>query len=321
MDPAAGIPAIMAGASPEVKSAMKEARVPHHREEEHTGWDSTTYRMTDDVEAGMRRAGYPERTIAVLRAVVSFDWAVGGRRKGLAWPKVEALVEKLQLARRQVIEHLDLLERGGLISREGDGGRGRPATTVIVWPAIMACTLADASPQMRVRNRAPKGAPNRAPMGVNRAPMGTETVRRFDENHAPRRTPTEAFKESENPNPQDSRDERDSQTQPPSAACDAEAPQPPAEVVTLVTPIGFERRPPRHPADEWFDDNAARFVGEQRQVGIYTRHVAVGRIEMDEVPAEYLTAVAVTLRQHGWGQEALGAVPLRRTSRGPGEGG
>jgi hypothetical protein len=69
---------------------------------------------------------------------VDHDWADrAGQRKGLVFPKVARLAVLTRRSERCVRNHLRHLERLGLISAMGNGGRGRPATVAIHWPVIV----------------------------------------------------------------------------------------------------------------------------------------------------------------------------------------
>lgn len=102
-------------------------------------FDCRDNRLTPDVTLGLvARFELHPTTLLVLAAVVDHDMPDrAGNRKGLVWPKVERLVVLTQRSRRTVQYHLRRLERAGLISATGNGGRSRPATIMIHWAAIM----------------------------------------------------------------------------------------------------------------------------------------------------------------------------------------
>jgi len=128
-----------------------------------TVFDCRDNRLTPDVTLGLvARFELHPTTLLVLAAVVDHDMPDrAGNRKGLVWPKVERLVVLTQRSRRTVQYHLRRLERAGLISATGNGGRSRPATIMIHWATIMGdpkpCNRAPWKARETVQPPAPAG--------------------------------------------------------------------------------------------------------------------------------------------------------------------
>jgi hypothetical protein len=102
-------------------------------------YDCRVYRLTPDVRLGLvARFDLHPTTLLVLDALVDHDWADrAGNRKGFVYPKVARLAALTRRSERTVQYHLRRLERLGLISCSGHGGRSRPATVAIHWPRIV----------------------------------------------------------------------------------------------------------------------------------------------------------------------------------------
>lgn len=290
--------------------------MPEHRAEEEPCWNPAVYFLTREVRDGLERAGYHASTIKLLDHIIRHDKPdpshnPQGWRKGYCWPKVETLAESCRLSEPSVNRHLHQLVAGGLIVRLGDGGRSKTAKTYLVWGAIMAAADAEWQAPRKVRSEAlnpitetPADAPTEP------AVIG-ETLSRVIAfgaiNPITRDRRTELREDSELREGEATRESRAA----PSAACDVDTPQPPAEVVPhLVAPVSAQARTRPHAADEWYDAVVHGLAGEQRFVAMYARNIAAERCRWEQVPERYLVAVLDTMRSQPWGVEALGAVSL-----------
>jgi hypothetical protein len=105
-------------------------------------YDCRDFRLTPDVTLGLvARFDLHPTTLLVLAALVDHDWPdSAGNRKGVVFPKVERVAALVHRTRRMVQHHLRRLERLGLISCTGNGGRSKPPTIIIHWPTIMGET-------------------------------------------------------------------------------------------------------------------------------------------------------------------------------------
>lgn len=157
--------------------AKKGTRVPENA----PGFDSRTFRLTPDVRLRLMAQGVSLLSLAVLDALADHDWAdKQGLRKGVVWPKTATLAHLCRVTERTVRTHLGHLIRAGLISRVGDGGRGRPAVVTLHWSAICGNPDPRRTPQpaetriQRARAQKPSKTKNQqkpaAPAGSASAP-------------------------------------------------------------------------------------------------------------------------------------------------------